>query len=89
MKRLKLLTVAIFALMCCTALEAFCRNRVIAITPEVMSEAQRLTLEMPVRERVAQLMMPVVKMFDMDSARIQIDKYVGECRVGGILFYKG
>ena len=89
MKRLKLLSVAIFALMCCTALEALCRNRVIAITPEVMSEAQRLTLEMPMRERVAQLMMPVVKMFDMDSARIQIDKYVGECRVGGILFYKG
>ena len=55
MKRLKLLTVAIFALMCCTALEALCRDGAIAITPAVMREAQRLTLEMPVRERVLYL----------------------------------
>lgn len=45
--------------------------------------------KMPMRNRITQLIMPVVKMFDMDSARILIDKYVGENKVGGILFYKG
>ncbi len=88
MKRLMLVT-AFSALMCCTALQALCKNRVITITPDINRQAEQITLQMPMRERVAQLMMPVVKMFDMDSARIQIDKYVGECRVGGILFYKG
>ena len=88
MKRF-MLFVVFSALMCCTAQQALCKNRVITITPDINREAEQITLQMPMHERVAQLMMPVVKMFDMDSARIQIDKYVGECRVGGILFYKG
>ncbi|MGM9802895.1 MAG: glycoside hydrolase family 3 protein [Muribaculaceae bacterium] len=54
-----------------------------------VAKARQVMESMSMRERVAQLCMPVVKMFDVDSAKIEIDRYVGELQVGGILFYKG
>ena len=87
MKRLFLILLACLATIGVEA-EAQRKNG-IAISEEIDAEARRATLAMPLRDRVAQLMMPVVKMFDMDSARIQIDEYIGRQHVGGILFYKG
>lgn len=87
MKRLFLI---FFACLATIGVEAEAqRNNGIAISEEIDAEARRATRAMPLRDRVAQLMMPVVKMFDMDSARIQIDEYIGRQHVGGILFYKG
>ena len=87
MKRLFLILLACLATIGVEA-EAQRKNG-IALSEEIDAEARRATLAMPLRDRVAQLMMPVVKMFDMDSARIQIDEYIGRQHVGGILFYKG
>ena len=61
----------------------------IRVSPQDEAIALQEVKKMPMRNRITQLIMPVVKMFDMDSARILIDKYVGEYKVGGILFYKG
>ncbi len=63
-------------------------------SPLKISEASRKAAEntmqvMTMRQRVAQLIMPDLKMFDMEEARKLIDTYVGDDEVGGLLFYKG
>ena len=61
----------------------------ISVTDEMKIEAMQIVKTMPLKQRITQLIMPAVKMFDMDSARFQIDKFVGENQVGGLMFYKG
>jgi len=59
------------------------------LSQKSIDEATAIVNTLPLRSRITQLIMPVVKTFDMDSARILIDKYIGEYQVGGIMFYKG
>lgn len=61
----------------------------IRVTNEMKVEAMQIVKSMPLKQRITQLIMPAVKMFDKDSARSQIDKFVGENQVGGLMFYKG